>query len=125
MKRKFLSIIACFSLALFIGCGESKIPEGMNQETYDIGVQALKIMDKYNDADITADEADSRLDSLYNKLDKLELKSDPDDGDVWSEEERNLDIKIDISSFQSNLHAYNDADTYSAADSLRDYLNLN
>lgn len=125
MKRKFLSIIVCFSLALFIGCGESKIPEGMNQETYDIGVQALKIMDKYNDADITADEADSRLDSLCNKLDKLELKSDPDDGDVWSEEERNLDIKIDISSFQYNLYAYNDADTYSAADSLRDYLNLN
>lgn len=97
----------------------------MNQETYDIGVQALKIMDKYNDADITADEADSRLDSLYNKLDKLELKSDPDDGDVWSEEERNSDIKIDISSFQYNLYAYSDADTYSAADSLRDYLNLN
>lgn len=117
-------MVAIFLITLSIsGC--SGIPEGMSEDTYDTGMKALEIMDKYNNADITADEANQRLDALYERLDNLEL-SDEGSGKYGyglSEEQLNLNVQITISSFQYDL--FSGGDTYSTADELREMLDAN
>ena len=118
-------VIAVLSLIMLSINGCSGIPEGMAKDTYDTGLKALEIMDKYNDADITADEADQRLDALYERLDNLELSDDPSGkyGYGLSEEQSNLNVQIIISSFQYDL--FSGGDTYGTADDLREMLDAN
>lgn len=121
MKKKSITIL----LALYLCCSAAacgnKVPDGMSQETYDTGVKALEIMDKYNDADIDAEEANKRLDALYSKLENLEL-DDTTEGYGLSEASYNSNVQIYISSFQYKL--FSEGDTYSAADNLRETLGL-
>lgn len=124
MKIKTYVTIATFLIAVSIsGC--SGIPEGMSKDTYDTGMKALEIMDKYNDADITADEADQRLDRLYERLDNLELSDEPSGkyGYGLSEEDYNLNVQTTITLFQYDL--FSGGDTYTTADELREMLDLN
>ena len=94
----------------------------MSQETYDVGVTALEIMDKYNSADIDADEADSRLDTLYSKLNSLDLNDEPESEYGLSEDSQNGFVKTCISAFQWDL--ISGGDTYETADNLRDTLDI-
>lgn len=62
MKKKIIALLMALTLsASIIACGGKKLPDGMSQDTYDTGIKALEIMDKYNDADIDADEADKYM----------------------------------------------------------------
>ena len=117
MVSVLLALYLSFSIS---SCG-NKLPDGMSQETYDIGVKALEIMDKYNSSDIDAEETDRRLDALCSKLEGLEL-SDTAEGYGLSEDSYNNNVQISISSFQYKL--FNEEDTYSAADNLRETLGL-
>lgn len=115
MKKKLLTLFISLTLSIsFVACGGQKIPNGMSQDTYDTGLKALEIMDKYNDADINADEADKRLEALSDKLDSLELSDD--------ESAENSFVQSNILSFQYEL--FSAGDTYSTADDLRKLLEL-
>lgn len=105
----------------FAACGNA-VPDGMAQDTYDAGVKALEIMDKYNNADINEEEADNRLDALCDKLESLELSDETESGYGLSEADYNDNVQIHISYFQYQL--FDDGDTYSAADTLRETLEL-
>lgn len=121
MKKKMVAVLLALYLSFSISSCGNKLPDGMSQETYDIGVKALEIMDKYNSADIDAEETDRRLDALCSKLEGLEL-SDTVEGYGLSEDSYNSNVQIDISFFQYEL--FSDGDTYSAADNLRETLGL-
>lgn len=129
--RKSLALIMLVTmLATLSACGKDEkdksLPEGMSQELYDTGKNVLKIMDKYNDADITADEAETRLDALYNKIEKMDLSDDPNKNEIWSEYERALTIRTAITSYNHALLFSNNSssDTYTIADELRETLEL-
>lgn len=76
--KKGLVIVAVLLLAFgLVACGESSgsAPKGIQQEVYDLGKQALQVLDKYNSADISADEAKERIRAIQNDL-NLVSKSD-------------------------------------------------
>lgn len=128
MWKKCVTTILCMLMAsLLVACG-SKIPDGMAEETYNTGMKALEIMDKYNDGDISSEEAGERLDSLYTKLDNLDnLKSEADNEYGLSEDDQNRIVATHISNFQFIIglvgERFSDSDSYTAADELRDMLN--
>ena len=122
MRKRLITLLIVTLLAASITACENKIPDGMSQETYDVGVTALEIMDKYNSADIDADEADSRLDTLYSKLNSLDLNDEPESEYGLSEDSQNGFVKTCISAFQWDL--ISGGDTYETADNLRDTLDI-
>lgn len=122
MRKRLITLLIITLLAASITACGNKIPDGMSQETYDVGVTALEIMDKYNSADIDADEADSRLDTLYSKLNSLNLNDEPESEYGLSEDSQNSFVKTYISAFQWEL--VSGGDTYETADKLRDTLDI-
>ena len=78
------------------GC--SKIPKGMNKQTYEIGSAALEIIHKYNSADITKADADERIRLLGTKLDELEL--------IGDEKTNNVLVDLQLSFFIFNQDPY-------------------
>ena len=89
-------IIVLLLLLTLTGC--SKVPEGMNKQTYEIGSTALEIIHKYNSADITKADADERIRILIDKLDKLDLSEDED-------AKKSL-VKFQLSFFVFNKDSY-------------------
>lgn len=87
-------------------------------------------MDKYNDMDINADEADDRLDALRNKIDNMDLSDEPNKGETWSESVQAHLITSDINSYKYALYCIKydrnntTSDTYTIADQLRKRLEL-
>lgn len=88
MKR----LIAIMVLAVMVltGCGGGGIPEGMDQKTYDLGKDALKVMQEYRDDKMDPEEAHDRLDQIYNDLAALKLKDEADT--------QNVSVMTDITS---------------------------
>ena len=74
MKKVLIVLLFAITLTM-TACGSSK-PKYMNQETYDLGCRALEIFEKYNKAEISADDAKSRLKDISAKLDDLRLLDD-------------------------------------------------
>ena len=89
-------IIVLLLLLTLTGC--SKVPEGMDKQTYEIGSTALEIIHKYNSADITKADADERIRILIDKLDKLDLSED--------EDAKNSLVKFQLSFFVFNKDSY-------------------
>lgn len=85
-------------LLLLVLTGCSKIPDGMNKQTYEIGTTALEIIHKYNSADISKADADERIRILRSKLDDLELSDD--------EDTNNFLVKSQLSFFIFNQDPY-------------------
>lgn len=123
LKKSITFIVSISMIATLSACGES-LPEGMSQELYDTGVNALKIMDKYNDADINAEEAESRLDALYDKIDGMDLSDEPNKDEIWSESLQAHMIQSDIILYKNALSGFTSSDTYTIADELRERLEL-
>ena len=92
---KKLITVMLLTLAL-TGC--SKIPDGMNKQTYEIGTTALEIIHKYNSADISKVDADERIQILRSKLDDLEL--------TGAEKTNNLLVDLQLSFFIFNQDPY-------------------
>ncbi len=123
LKKSLALITAISLLATLTACGKGEsLPEGMSQELYDTAVNVLKIMDKYNDADIDSEEAENRLDALYDKIDNMDLSGKPNKDEFWSESERALIIKTNILSYEQALSGIGSSDTYTIADELREEL---
>ena len=114
--KKIIGIIIAFTFAfVLVSCGSSK-PNSMTQKTYDNGCHALEIMEKYNDMEISADEAETRLQGIYDSLDaEYYTLSDT------LESSENLIIKLDVSFFITALHG-TAGSTYEQEDELREHL---
>ena len=113
MKKLSIIFIAAAIAALLVACG-SKVPSGMTQETYDNGCRALEIMEKYNGADITAEEAELRLKSI-----KTSLESETFTISQPLESANNTIISTNIFLFISALNGSSVSSTYDQEDSLR------
>ena len=79
----FLMWLLCF---FTVGCSNSKSetskPNNVSQGMYDLGVKAVKITDKYLDADLTLDEAYEELESIDNQSEQLIDEAFEGDEDV-------------------------------------------
>ena len=71
-----IALILALTTLLFAACGGSSIPDGMTQETYDIGTTALDIVTEYNAGNMDADEAYDRLVECRNELEALDYSED-------------------------------------------------
>lgn len=69
MKRKVIIALFIAVAVLLAACGGSRKPDSMTQDTYDNGCRALEIMEKYNSADISKEDAKDRLENIQRALD--------------------------------------------------------
>lgn len=116
MRKRIIGIVIILTAAIIlVACGSSK-PKGMTQKTYDNGCRALEIMEKYNDMEISAEDAETRLEGI---MDSLEDEY-PTLLDVL-ESSSNLLVKLDISFFVTALHG-TAGSTYDQEDALREKL---
>lgn len=95
MKKKIVVItIVCLSIVSFAACSrEPERPENISEGMYDIGVKAVKITDRYLDADLTLDEA-------YDEISNLSSQASSSISDEY-----NFDVvvSIDIGSIEYDL----------------------
>ena len=117
MKKLFIASTIIAALILVACSGSSSKPNGMSQKTYEIGCDILKIMDKYNDAEISKDEAISRLDSLDSSLSK-EQKNLTDS----IERLKNSTLSAAIVNFKFAMNPDHGSSTYDIADDVRSLL---
>ena len=69
MKKILFIFLTILTMTVVLtACGNS-IPKGMTKEVYDYGCKALEIMEKYNAAEISGEDAKDRLESLKKSLD--------------------------------------------------------
>ena len=72
--KKIIGIILVLSAAIImVACGR---PQDMSKETYDYGNRALEIIEKYNKAEISADDAKSRLESIQSYVEGLTFSNE-------------------------------------------------
>lgn len=77
MKKGLSFLLILIMSVLLAACGSS-IPKGMSEKTYNYGTHALEIMEKYNSAEISKEEADKRLNDIKDQL----FAEDLSDGDM-------------------------------------------
>ena len=112
--RNFKRVLFVMILAAcLMAC--SNTPKYMDDTTYKLGCKALEIMDAYNMAEITEDDAREQLDEIYNRLNGREF-----DDDHFSEEIRNGSVVVNIMGYKADMSAGNDL--FESADKLRETL---
>lgn len=117
MKKILIAAMTIAALILVACSGSSSKPSGMSQKTYEIGCDVLKIMDKYNDGDLSKDEAISRLDSLDASLSR-EQKNITDSIERLS----NSTLSAAIFNFIFAMNPDHGSSTYDIADRVRSML---
>lgn len=83
MKKLFIVPILILSM-LFVSCGQSvdysgtsvekeeqEIPDGFSKEAYDLSKRVLSIYEKFNNAEITKDEASTKLEGFAETFEKM------------------------------------------------------
>lgn len=113
--KKTKSITAIF-LILFLLSACSSRPKYMDETTYKLGTKALEIMDQYNNAELTEDEARKQLDEIYSRL-SVRTFSD----DESSQEVQNESVKASVLGYEITMSSK--GNIYEEADSLREKLN--
>lgn len=128
MLKKIATLLLVALIISMTGCGNS-IPENLTEETYNLGKQALKVMDKYlagkTDIMTANDELRSIADALNAERDILEAKSDAGDIQSTVYSFNNGSVYFDISSFAMGILGDKNYDCQEARDSLADRLELN
>lgn len=110
-KKVFLVAIMA---ACLVAC--SGKPKGMDDNTYELGVKALQIMDDYNGAELTEDEAYEKLQAIYDRVHGREYSDDE-----FSQELQNGLVETAILSYQITMSS--NGDLVEKADNLREILN--
>lgn len=74
MKKKVVSLFVLgMATLILVSCGNTGgKPEDMNEEIYNYGVSAVETTEEYLNADITADEADNKMDILEQSANSIE-----------------------------------------------------
>lgn len=124
MKKFFIPI--CFLLFAVFLCSSCGRPKGMTKEVYDLGKQALQLMEDYHSGKISSSDVNAPLENIKARLETIQngptanIKAGPyglSNGSYASF------ITIDISSFLYNKDfEYASGDTYEAVQSLKDHL---
>ena len=60
--------------------GANAKPNGMDKDTYNLGISALAITDDYLDAKISSKDAKLKLEDIENRLDQLHFTSKGEEG---------------------------------------------
>lgn len=111
-KGLFIFVTLLLTVAMLTACGR---PRNMTKDTYDNGCRALEVMDKYNDMEVSADDAKDRLESLRSSMLKERETL------VGFEETNNLLVDTDLLLFTLALGGTS-GNTYEIADDLRHLL---
>ena len=111
-KIKIAFLIAVIAV-LLTACGK---PSGMDDTTYKLGVKALEVMDAYNCADLTADEANEKLQGIYDRLSSRQFGDDELTQDI-----QNGSVVVSILSYQITMSS--GGDLTEEANALRKKLN--
>lgn len=109
MKRIITIIICTMLAAVLVACGAS----GVNAKTRNYAEDALAIVEKYNSADISAEDASSRLESIKSGISSLDLSDDVEDIS-----NRELESMVATAA----LTIRSGGDSYSIEDRLREFL---
>ncbi len=97
MKKGLLIIVTVLiTIGMLVACGK---PANMSEATYDNGCHALEIMKKYNDMEISAEEAESRL-QIYKGALEIEGSNLTDPLEL----DYNIQLQTDISLFLTAIH---------------------
>ena len=110
MKR-FLAIIILS--VILVGCG-SKLPKYMNQQTYDLVMQAIPWCERYDEGKITVEELKKEIDKINDEVTALELSDN-------MESLANLSISSALRAISSASWQGN-ASFYEGYDKLKEYL---
>ena len=129
--KKFCSvlliIVVLFSLS---ACGGP--PDGMSDEVYDLGNQALRLMEDYHAGKISAENVKAPLESIRGRLQSISKRDKGvQTGSKYSmnNDQYAFNMSIHISSFLYKLDFMDsvipvfDDDTYDAYNKLKDILN--
>lgn len=79
--KKLISILLTIGVCcgLLAGCGSEGKPAGMNEDIYSYGVNAVEIVDSFLQSDLTAEEAEKKIETLYDSADSVETDEIIDD----------------------------------------------
>jgi|GEM_PF-1288228 len=68
--KKTSVLLVILSVLILVGCASGGRPENMSDMAYDIGMDALKLADRYLDDAISVDSAHSQMENLHTRADK-------------------------------------------------------
>ena len=109
MKKGIVSVLAATACMSLIACGGGK-PKNMDDDTYNIGKQALAIEERYQSGGLDEQEALDQLHDLQDDLNSSWYKLDDNTQRV-----SNNGLSIAINSFCIDINALRDpSDDYSA-----------
>lgn len=124
--KKFIGILLVIVMLFSIsGCGQ-KAPYGFTNKTYNLGNEALKVMDSFLAGEMNIDEAEEGLSKIYDGLKADVVEPDPNNKNY--EEEliqafSNNGISFLVSSFVMGMYGWENeyGNTYDCQD-IRDLL---
>lgn len=127
MLKRLVAMLMVISIMVSVSaCGSSK-PDNLTKETYELGKDALAIMDKYLDGKMDADTAEKKLEKIYEQLEieaeALQKKAENGDIDAYSYSFNNGNVCFNISSFVMGMFGWENSygNTYSCQE-IRDNL---
>lgn len=119
--RKRLSIICVVViLSLIFSACSSKKPDGMSDEIYKAGIQAIEIADRYLQSEIDSDEACQKIEEIYSALPQSSSEYPLDSGATLMISCLNLEF----STLSSGFLIYDDAEITNTRNLLADGLGV-
>lgn len=121
-KKLLLGIGMVISLiVLVVALTNGRKPSGMSTEVFNLGINTLNIVDEYLDGAILSSEADTKLESVKKRLDKIyDLNSDTNALLISSS---TLNLEIQISSMDRMFSKVTDKDIVESRNNLAADLN--
>lgn len=106
MKKAICVLLVIVMMVSITGCGK-KVPDGFTEETYNLGNDALKVMDSFLSGAIVARDAEKELSIICNGLDAATIEPDPNSKNYGDELFQNFttgNISFLVSSFVIGMY---------------------
>lgn len=91
MKKVLIGIMALILGVFIVGCGGNKKPDGVSQETYDLAIYTIKVVDLYLNGEAS-------LEDTYSKIKEINVEIGYD-----SEYKQNSNISTTIFLLKSDI----------------------
>lgn len=95
MKKSVLTIVVLATLIFTLGGCGGGMPSDIDKDTYNLGKDALTVLEEYRDDKMSDTEATDRLKVLQEKVEKVKPKEEYD--------QKNFDVQIAISTAQTQI----------------------